>query len=120
MSDGNLAGILIMAFCCFGCAILFVGIGIWAWHSGKPINFWSGTKVDPEKVSDTPGYNRANAVMWIIYSIPYWIAGIFSCLEPYDQRMMIISAVVLGIACVPGVFFLIFAYHRIEKKYIIR
>ena len=119
MGDESIAGIIIMAVCCFGSALLFFGIGIWAKRSEKPVHFWSGTTIDPKTVRDIPSYNRANALIWKVYSVPYWIAGIFSCLEPMNHVFMILAAVLLGIACIPGAFFLVFAYRRIEKTYIL-
>ncbi len=105
---------IIMVVCCIGCAVLFVGIGCWAERSKKPVHFWSGTSVEPDKVRDIRGYNHACAVMWWVYSIPYWLAGIASLLPPLE----IISALLLVAASVPGSFVLIWWYLRIEKRYI--
>ena len=46
-----------------GCALLFVGIGLYSFRLKKPMWFWSGTTVDPESISDIPAYNRANGKM---------------------------------------------------------
>ena len=116
----NLVGMIIMAVCCFGCAVLFFGIGIWAHKSGKPVHFWAGTKVDPAKVTDIPAYNRECAVMWKLYSIPYWCCGILTCLNGIDPIFMIASTVVLFLACIPGVFLLAGQYAKIEKQYILK
>ena len=120
MDKAQIAGMVIMAFCCFGCALLFFGIGIWADKSEKPVHFWSGTKIDPEKVTDIPGYNHACSVMWKWYSIPYWMSGIFSCLDFMGRGFMVTAAVLLFAACIPGLFFLVRQYRRIEKTYILR
>ena len=114
----NLAGLIIMSVCCFGCGLLFFGIGVWADKSNKPIHFWAGTKIDPEKVSDISGYNHACALMWKAYSIPYWGCGILSCMDGINRIFSIASAVLLFLACIPGVFGLVWQYTKIEKRYI--
>ena len=113
----NLAGMIIMAVCCFGCALLFFGIGIWAEKSTKPVHFWSGTRIDPQKVSDISAYNHACAVMWKLYSVPYWFCGVLACLDGIHPICMILSTVLLFAACIPGVFWLVWRYSKIEKQY---
>ena len=118
MDNESVIGAVIMAVCCFGCGLTFDGIAMWAKKSSKPINFWSGTQVDPEKVTDIPAYNQANAVMWIVYSIPFWLAGLAGCFGFLGEVFTMISAVLLAVACIPGGFLLVWQYRRIEKKYI--
>ena len=116
----NLTGMIVMAVCCFGCAVLFFGIGVWAEKSKKPVHFWAGSRIDPEKVSDIPGYNHACTVMWKVYSIPYWCCGVLACLGGIDRMFMVASTVLLFLACIPGVILLARQYTRIEKKYIVK
>ena len=116
----NLAGVIIMAICTFGCALLFYGIGIWAENSSKPVHFWSGSKVDPSKVLDIPAYNHACAVMWKRYSVPYWCCGILAYLDLLYPGCMMISVIMLLAACLPGAFWLVSKYTKIEQKYIIK
>ena len=95
MDEDMIAGIIIMAATCFGCGALFFGIGIVARHSKKPFAFWAGTTVNPERVSDIAGYNRASARMWKWYSFPYFSAGILACLEPVSHVFAVLAAVLL-------------------------
>ena len=118
MGKGSVAGAVIMAVCCFGCALLFLGIGYWARKSEKPVNFWSGSTVPVDKVTDVKAYNRANAVLWEVYSIPFWIAGVFGVFGFMGDIFSIVAAVVLFLSCVPGGFLLVWQYRRIEKMYI--
>ena len=120
MDKGSLAGTIIMAVCCFGCAALFLGIGVWADRLEKPMHFWSGSTVDPAKVTDLAGYNHANALMWKVYSVPYWVSGVFSCLGYFSRLCFYISLAFLCLACVPGMYLLVRWYLKIEKKYILR
>ena len=118
MDEDMIAGIIIMAATCFGCGALFFGIGIVARHSKKPFAFWAGTTVNPERVSDIAGYNRASARMWKWYSFPYFSAGILACLEPVSHVFAVLAAGLLGLSCFPGLLALVRAYRRIERKYI--
>ena len=76
--------------------------------------------MDPGKVTDILEYNRANAVMWKIYSIPYWLSGILACLGYFSEIGTYISVAGLGLACVPGLYLLVRQYHKIEKRFILR
>ena len=120
MGNGSVAGAIIMALCCFGCGLTFNLIAGWAIKSKKPVNFWSGTKVDPEKVKDIPAYNRANAMMWNVYSVPYWLAGIVGCFGYLGDVFSVAAAILLSLSCFPGLFFLVFRYRKIENQYIIK
>lgn len=119
MDKSELIGAIIMAICCFGCGMLFFGIGVRADKSTKPVNFWAGKEVDPTKVSELSGYNHACAVMWKRYSVPYWLAGVFSCMNALGSGYMIAAAILLFVACFPGIILLIRQYRQIEKKYIL-
>ena len=119
MDNENLVGAIIMALCCFGCALTFLGIGVWAGKAKKPVNFWSGTSVPIGKVTDVQAYNHANAVMWKVYSAPYWLAGILGCFGCFGKIYTVASAILLSVACFPGVFLLIWNYRKIAKRYIL-
>ena len=120
MDKGSVIGAVIMAVCCFGCAALFYGIGVWAERREKPVHFWSGSTVDPAKVTDIAAYNHANALMWKLYSVPYWLSGMFGCLGCFSKACFYISLAFLGFACLPGIVLLVRQYLKIEKKYILR
>ena len=114
MDKESIAGAIIMALCCGGCAITFNVIALCARKSQKPFGFWSGIKVDPAKVPDILAYNRANSRMWDLYSIPFWLAAVLSC---FGDGFLTASAILLSLACFPGMFFLVFRYRKIEKQY---
>ena len=120
MDNGSVAGAVIMAICCFGCAVSFSAIGNWAEKSKKPVHFWSGSKVDPEKVSDIPAYNHANAVMWKLYAIPYYLAGVFGILGFLGDVFSVVSVALLMAACFLGIPLLVWRYMKIEKRYIVK
>ena len=118
MNGALFIGALIMCSCCFGCAFLFLLIGIHADKSVKPVGFWSGKEVDPHSVSDVDSYNKENARMWKMYSVPYFLSGILSIPGGYHEGFIIASAVVLSLAALLGIPVLISNYRKIEKKYI--
>lgn len=106
------AGIIIMLACCWGAAATFWGISRYALRATKPVNFWAGMEIDPKTVGDIPAYNRANAKMWQVYSVPCWLAGFVSIWSS------IACVVILGLACFPGLWLLTRHYRGIEEKYI--
>ncbi|MCR5790820.1 MAG: hypothetical protein K6G83_13110 [Lachnospiraceae bacterium] len=93
------------------CSMLITGIGIYAWKRRKPMWFWSGTTVSEDEISDIPAYNRANGIMWICYSLIFWlstIAGFWS---------MNMAAWGLMTGCLIGTPILIIAYRQIYGRY---
>lgn len=118
MDGEQTIGMIIMLVCSWGCGAIFYFISHFADKSPKPIHFWAGTEIDPRRISDVAAYNHANAVMWKLYSIPYWLAGFLSCLCFISEAFTIAGASMLFLACFPGLFFLIRKYKQIEKTYI--
>ncbi|WP_238917457.1 hypothetical protein [Clostridium sp. YIM B02555] len=107
MDFGN---IIFAAICCL-CSLIFGVIALWAFKRKDPMHFWSGTTVRPEEITDIPSYNRANGLMWTIYTICMVITGVFSLFS------ILTGAILLIILCIPGTVVLIVAYNRIYNKY---
>jgi hypothetical protein len=82
-----------------------------AFKRRDPMNFWSGDEVKPEEIKDIPAYNRANGLMWALYTGYYVVMGIISLFNIF------IGAVLLGIICTLGTVALILGYKCIYKKY---
>ena len=40
--------------------------------------FWAGDTVSEDEITDVRAYNRANGIMWLCYSLPFWIGIIVS------------------------------------------
>ena len=91
--------------------LLLTGIGIYAIRREKPMWFWSGTEVKPEEITDIPAYNRANGIMWIVYSLVFWISTAVGLVN------MKAGGLVMVIGAVGGSVLLMIAYHRILEKY---
>lgn len=90
---------------------LLTGIGIYAWKRKKPMWFWSGSTVSENEITNIPAYNRANGVMWICYSIAFWISTIMGLFE------IAAAGIVLIVGCLVGTPILVIVYGRIYKKY---
>lgn len=118
MTNEQFAGTIVGLVSYWGSAALFYGIGVWASRSKNPVNFWAGTKLDPQRVSDVTAYNHENAVMWKIYSVPLWLAGALSIFDFVSQAFAIAGLALAGLACFPGLVILIRHYRKIENKYI--
>lgn len=93
------------------CALTFTGIGIYAYRRKEPMWFWSGSTVRREELTDVEAYNHANGIMWILYSISYWISTVIYFWYPS------VAVTLLVLACTVGLLVLIFAYQKIYKKY---
>ena len=92
-------------------AIFFTGIGIYAWKRKKPMWFWSGSTVNENEITDVPAYNRANGVMWICYSLIFWIAAVLGIFRVES------AGVLVGVGTVVGAVVLIVVYKKIYSKY---
>lgn len=106
-----MAGKIIMWLVCFGCGILFFAIGTYARKLEKPMWFWSGIEVSPSQITDIQQYNKENCLMWRLYSLWYFAAGLA---EIWDT---IIASLLLVLANTVGLAILIFSYKRIYTKY---
>ena len=119
MTGEEIFGVIIMSGVSFLCGGIFFGLGIWATRNKKPMHFWSGSTVDPKMVTDIPAYNRANGIMWKIYSVPYWFSGLCALLQIWMQFFIYVSVLMLLIG-VAGIGWLITHYNKICKEYLIR
>ena len=106
-----MAGIIIWSITVFGCAFLFLGLGIYAEKREKPMHFWAGTTVDASKITDVKAYNKANARMWKLYSLWYFASGIIYFWNE------VLSVIILVLSCTLGIVILVATFNRIEKKY---
>ena len=92
-------------------ALLFSGIGVFAWRRKKPMWFWSGSTVSEREIADIPAYNRANGIMWLAFSAVIWasvILGFFGIGA---------AGIVLCVGILAGIPVLIVAYKLIYNKY---
>ena len=92
-------------------SLLFTGIGIYAFRRKEPMWFWSGTKVSSEEITDIPKYNRANGIMWIVFSGVFWVSLVLGAFN------MAAAGVVLFAGCIAGMPFLVIAYGRIYSRF---
>ena len=102
---------IIFSVVCWLCSLIFGVIALWAFKRKDPMHFWSGSTVRPEEIADIPSYNRANGLMWAIYTVCMVVTGILSLFS------IEAGAILLVIICVPGIVVLIVAYNRIYNKY---
>ena len=117
--EAIVGGILCLAIS-WACGALFYGLGWWADRKKTPMGFWSSKDLKPEWVRDIPAYNHACAVMWKVYSIPYFVCGIFGLLGMFHDGFTVAMVILMVLAAVPGMIPLIRHYKKIEIKYIYR
>lgn len=92
-------------------AALITGIGVYAWKREKPMWFWSGTTVSEEEITDVRAYNRANGIMWIVFSAVFWTSALLGLL-----RVRTAAAVML-VGCAAGIPALVVVYGKIYNRY---
>ncbi|MBU3811947.1 MAG: hypothetical protein H9893_09890 [Candidatus Niameybacter stercoravium] len=102
---------IVILVICLICAVIFLGIGLYALKTKTPIHFWAGTVVKSEEITDIKAYNRANAIMWLVYGSLYIVAGILGFWS------ITLASILIGLSCLPGLIILILVNRRIEKKY---
>lgn len=107
MQGANLVWLLSVG----GCAVVFTGIGIYAYRREEPMWFWSGSTVRREELTDVEAYNHANGIMWLIFSIPMWASTI---LYFWNKE---IATLLMVLDCTVGLIGLIYAYNKIYEKY---
>lgn len=93
------------------CSLVITGIGIYAWLRKKPMWFWSSSKVQDDEINDIQAYNRANGIMWIVYSLPYWVSTFLGIAD------MELAADVVFVWAFISIPFLILVYRWIYNKY---
>ena len=107
----DMAEIIIWCAVNLGCAVLFYSIGVYAKRLKKPMWFWSGTEVDPAELTDVAQYNKANALMWKLYSMWFFLAALLR----FWGFWAAMTVFILGFAV--GTPLLVFTYCKIYKKY---
>jgi len=93
------------------CGALFAGIGLYAWKRKTPMHFWSGTKIKAGEISDVAAYNRANGIMWLVFSLGFWASAVLGCFNVPAAGILVMVSSLVGI---PG---LVIAYGRIYRRY---
>lgn len=96
------------------CGAVLVIIAYSCFKRKTPVNFWSGTEVKKEEVTDVKKYNFANGIMWCIYSAFFWFAG----LAAMSDKMVSVIFLVLG--CTVGLIGLLLGYGWIKRRYFVR
>lgn len=90
---------------------LFTGIGIFAWRRKKPMWFWAGSTVKESEIRDVRAYNRANGIMWLVYSGFFWASTLMGLFR------IGLAGMVLMAVCTVGSIALAAAYLKIYDCY---
>ena len=92
-------------------SLLFTGIGLYAWRCKKPMWFWSGSTVKESEISDISAYNRANGIMWLVFSLIMWVGTILGAMNMKAGGILLIAGCIIGIPLLPIV------YGKIYRKF---
>lgn len=113
--DKELISSLIGCFSYLLCALCLMSFGIYALKTKKPVNFWAGDKIPPEKITDIKKYNRANGIMWISYGALWISCSIITFFNVFAAGMVCLG---LGVGGLPVLIILYTCV--IKKKYFIK
>lgn len=89
--------------------LILLGIAVFAWFRKTPMWFFAG--IPTPEVSDVRAFNRANAVIWALFSLPFFAAAGVGVVHRLAAAGIILAGCLLGIPL------LVFSYHKICKKY---
>ena len=92
-------------------SLLFTGIGIYAWRRKKPMWFWSGSTVKESEISDVAAYNRANGIMWLVFSLILWGSTVLGAMNMKAGGNLLIAGCLIGVPILPIV------YGKIYRKF---
>ena len=117
MNGEQIFGIILMTFINLMCAGIFYGIGVWANKRKDPMHFYAGSTIDPKTISDIPTYNRENAKLWKMFSVPFWLCAGCAFGSIWMETLMTVSIIILVLGCTVGIGWLVVGYHKILKTY---
>jgi len=83
----------------------------------KPMWFWSGSTVEESEISDIPAYNRANGIMWLVFSTVFWISTVLGFLNMRTGGICVIAGCLIGVPALPVVYGKIYDKFKTEQKY---
>ena len=104
---GNIIWLIIM----IPISLLFTGIGIYAWQRKKPMWFWSGSTVKESEISDVAAYNRANGIMWLVFSLIMWVSTVLGAMNMKAGGILLTAGCIIGVPLLPVV------YGKIYQKF---
>ncbi|MBR2765566.1 MAG: hypothetical protein IKE03_06255 [Blautia sp.] len=104
---GNIIWLIIMV----PVSMLFTGIGVYAWKRKKPMWFWSGSTVKESEISNIAAYNRANGIMWLVFSLVMWVSTILGVMNMKAGGILLITGCIIGVPLLPIV------YGKIYRNY---
>jgi hypothetical protein len=91
--------------------VLFTCLGIYARRRKKPMWFESGKTVREDEIADIHVYNKANGIMWIGFSLVFWIGAVLGFFQ------LDIAGIFVGVGTIAGIPVLFLIYKRIYSKY---
>ena len=91
---------------------LFTGIGIFAWKRKKPMWFWAGSTVKESEIRDVRAYNRANGVMWLVYSAFLWADTFLGLFRIGLAGMVLMAFCTVGSIALVPVYLKIYDFYK--------
>ena len=108
---GNIIWLVIM----IPTSMLFTGIGIYAWRRKKPMWFYSGSTVKEDEIADIPGYNRANGIMWIVFSCVFWLSTVLGASNMSMGGIILMAGTIIALPLLPFIYFKIYERYKVKQ-----
>ena len=77
----------------------------------KPMWFWSGSTVKESEISDVVAYNRANGIMWLVFSLIMLVSAVLGAMNMKTDGFLLIAGCIIGVPILPIV------YGKIYRKF---
>ncbi len=104
---------ILFVFISWFCGAIFILLGFSCFKQTTPTGFWSGVDVKAEEVTDVKAYNKANGIMWCVFSVFFWISGIAAIFNS------VVSVIFMVLSCTVGIIGLIIGYGMIKRRYFV-
>ena len=99
------------AVVCWMVALIYGVTALLVSRRRKPFPFFTGVSIPAEMLTDLRAYNRANGIMWAIYSAVHVVSGLLALLSST------LGFVLFGLLILPGLVIMFRFHKRILRQY---
>ncbi|GEM_PF-2597161 len=96
MKEAERFTLILYLVCIWGMALYFVLLGVISARRKEPAGIPFGEKVPAGELADVPAYNREMGRTWLLFSIPFWCAGLLYLKWSTVGFVLLFAAATLG------------------------
>ena len=60
--------------------------------------------VKEDEIADIPGYNRANGIMWLVFSAVFWISTVLGCHSMAAGGIFLMAGSIITLPLLPFIY----------------